>query len=131
MKRIIALYLHSMVSICAAVLPFSIHGERFSDRYKPLNLDYLYNLVDSHPEMKNELDEMFRIKEKHNLKKRDQKKIIAYSLFWKSPHLSRPSPTVNKKTIYKPHYDKSESFYDKYLQPLLHQVATAKKDSPI
>lgn len=111
-----------------------IHAKRetFADVFKPLKVEYLYQLLDKHPEMRDKLDDMFRIKKKYNEKRKGNKKVISYSLFWKAPLASQKPPIVNKRTIYSKSatVKRVESFYNMYAVPLMQQLKNFKKFYP-
>ena len=110
----------------------NLKAETFADIFKPLEPQYLYNLVDDHPESQSELNEMFRIESTHNIKERS-KNVIAYSLFWKSPLISKLQPKVSPTEIHSKGLalkNKNRSFFELYVKPLLEQLKTYDKFYP-
>ena len=109
--------------------PFLLCQETFADYFKPISLEYLYRLVDNHPEKKEELNEMFRVEKIYNLKSGNNKKVLSFSLFWKAGSLNRSQPEVNERTIYMTGtgVKYNESFYDIYLKRLIKQLKNYKK----
>jgi hypothetical protein len=110
----------------------AIRRDTFSDIFKPLPLKYLYDLVDAHPERAAELDTLFEVQKVHNLKRGHHKKVLAFSLFWKSPNLEIRQPEVNQRTVYQrsPSVKGGLSFYQKYGGPLIRRLKTFKKFYP-
>lgn len=101
----------------------------FADYFKPLKLDYLYNLLDEHQEEKKKLDKMFKVKKIYNLNKVKGKKVVSYSLFCKSDFTWDKQPSVKKGTIYKKsaaYGHKAQPFYTSYVQPLINQLRELK-----
>jgi hypothetical protein len=93
--------------------------DSFDQVFKPISLDYLYQLFDDHPESKEMLDEFFKVKQViHPLNKKN-KKLVAYSLFWKCTSLNGQQPVVNPNTIHDPALGrKGESFHSYYVNPM-------------
>lgn len=105
--------------------------ETFPNYFKPISADYLYKLYESHPERKAELDHMFKVEKVYNEKKKTNKIVIAYTLFWKANFLNNVQPVVNEQTIHEPKdYVKKGgiSFYDAYVAPLLIQLTKPKPE---
>lgn len=112
-----------------------VREETFADAFRPFKVSYLYKLVDEHVEHQQELNEMFEIKEMHNVKRGYKKKILAYSLFWKLDQRKGKKgaqPEVNQATIYQnyPTIKKGKSFYTVYVKPLIRQLRIFKKFYP-
>lgn len=119
-KKIIVV-LHACVVFCK----ISAKADTFADIFKPIKLEYLYNLVDKHQDKQDELDAMFKIKKKYNVKKQKNKRVLAYSLFWKAPLAHATSPqTINGDTIHQAAstIKGGGSFYSKYVGPLIKQL---------
>lgn len=122
-----------ILALCGFLSSNNINSkETFENLFKPIRLNYLYKLFDSHPEMKEELDHMFKIEKVYHLKDTPNKKIISYSLFWKATNLAMPQPVVNKNTIHEKKHGvkKNSTFYATYVHPLLNQLKVYKKDFP-
>lgn len=106
--------------------------ETFADAFKPLRLPYLYKLFDKHQEKHKELNAMFAIKRKYNVKNVRQKRVIAYSLFCKGPRLKDRNPSVSPQKIHVPSKSikKGGSFYDIYVRPLIRQLRVFRRFFP-
>ncbi len=94
---------------------------RFSEVFPPVYLNELYDLVEQSPETKEELDALFKVARKINELPGNDKKIIAYSLFWKPSHTGLSVPIVNKQTVYQSKNEdrlEDKTFYQTYVKPL-------------
>ena len=105
---------------------------QFNALFKPIELTYLYDLYNTHEDKQAELDDMFKIVKKINLKNDTEKKVISYSLFWKAVALTRKQPIVTEQTLYEKNIGVKEekSFFEVYVQPLLTQLKNYKNFFP-
>lgn len=138
-RRSLHLLLFSFLALHASFIKTE---ETLADIFIPVHLDYLYALVDAHPERQEELDHMFTIEKTLNIKNVANKKVLAFSLFWKAVFLTHEQPFITKETIFKSNRTQLKknmkkggkkpvrTFYDKYVRPLFEQIKTAKKVYP-
>lgn len=90
---------------------------------KPVAPDYLYQLVDDHPEEKERLDSYFRVQKVFNLQPGNQKRVLAYSLFMKFAFQEYGEPVVNRESIYmKDCRYKGTSWYERYAERLISNI---------
>lgn len=103
----------------------------FREWQKPLTPEYLYQLVDYHPEEKQRLDSYFKVQKIYNLQPGSDKKVISYSLFMKYAYEEQGAPVVNRETIHvvSERY-KGKSWYELYAAPLVRSLTDIKTYYP-
>ncbi len=127
-KKIIAFYPILLFSITL----FCQKEKTFANFYKPLTVNYLYQLIGKHPHLGLKIQKLFKVKKKYNVHEMSGKKVISFSLFWKSRFKQGHQPKISPESIYQTTSTTrtNQSFNSLYVEPLIKQLKVLKKYYP-